>query len=108
MKKGKVEIHRVKQWANKARTIGIYINNEKVGTIRNGETKTFELDCKENEIYAKIDWCKTIPLKVKAIEDKTIKFELGSNVTGWKMFIALLYITTKASEYLYLRKIHAE
>jgi len=104
MSKRAIEINRTKQYANKARAIGIYINNKKVDTIRDGETKIFEVDSDENEIYVKIDWCKTKPLKINAKENETTKFELGSNLSGWKLLIGIYYITFKTSEYLYLRR----
>jgi len=104
MTKRIVEIKRVKQYANKARAIGIYINNKKVNTIRDGETKSFELNADENEIYVKIDWCKTKPLKIESVENETIKLELGSNLSGWKLLLGIYYITFKTSEYLYLKR----
>ena len=104
MTKKTVEIKRVKQYTNKARAIGIYINNKKVDTIRDGETKSFELDADENEIYVKIDWCKTKPLKIENVENETIKLELGSNLSGWRLLLGIYYITFKTSEYLYLKR----
>jgi hypothetical protein len=104
MTKKTVEIKRVKQYANKARAIGIYINNKKVDTIRDGETKSFELDADENEIYVKIDSCKTKPLKIENAENETIKLELGSNLSGWRLLLGIYYITFKTSEYLYLKR----
>jgi hypothetical protein len=35
MSKRTIEINRTKQYANKVRTIGIYINNKKIDTILN-------------------------------------------------------------------------
>lgn len=104
MTKRIIEINRVKQYTNKARAIEIYINNQKVDTIRGGETKSVELNDDENEIYVKIDWCKTKPLKIESIENETIKLELGSNLSGWKLLLVFYYIIFKTSEYLYLKR----
>jgi len=104
MNKRKIEITRTKQFANKARAIGIYINSKKVDTIRDGETKIFDLETAENEIYVKIDWCKTVPQKIIINEGETKRLELGSNLSGWKLLLAIFYISTNTSEYLYLRK----
>lgn len=98
MKKRQIEITRVKEYANKARAIGIYINNNKIDTIRDGESKSIEVESEENEIYVKIDWCKTKPVKIITQADETTKFELGSNVTVWNLFF-------NTSEYLYLKRI---
>ena len=58
----------------------------------------------ENEIYAKIDWCKTKPLKINTKENETTTLELGSNVSGWKLLLGIYYVTFNTSEYLYLRE----
>jgi len=104
MNKRQIEITRIKQYANKVRAIGIYIDNKKVDTIRDGETKKIELDSEDNEIYVKIDWCKTKPLKIITKENETARFELGSNLSGWKLLIGIYYVIFNSSEYLYLRR----
>ncbi|MET2985059.1 hypothetical protein [Aureibaculum conchae] len=101
-----LEITRTKQYANKARAIGIYINNKKVGTIKDGETKIFILDAEENEVYAKIDWCQTEPQKISTKENETTILKLGSNLSGWKLLLAFYYITVNSSELLYLKEIN--
>lgn len=98
-----IEITRIEQYANKARSIGIYINNKKVDTLKDGETKRFELDSDENEIYAKIDWCKTKRIKTITTTNKTTRLELGSILSGWRLYLALYYVTFKPSNYLYLK-----
>lgn len=40
----KIRIKRSSEWNNRIRTIGIYINEKKVGIINNGETKEFEVN----------------------------------------------------------------
>jgi hypothetical protein len=97
IKKRQIEISRNKQYANKARAIGIYINNNKVATITDGETKCIEVDIEENEIYVKIDWCKTKPVKFITLENETTSLELGSNASVWNLIF-------NTSEYLYLKR----
>ncbi len=104
MEKGTIEIKRVKQYANKARAIGIYINGQKVDTIKDGETKSFELNPGNNEIFAKIDWCKTKPLKIDNTGNESLQLELGSNLSGWKLLLGIYYIIFNTSEYLYLKR----
>jgi len=105
MSKGAIEITRVKQYANKLRAIGIYVNGNKIDTIDDGETKKIKLDPGDNEVYVKIDWCKTKPLKINTEENKTTKLELGSNLSGWKLLLSIYYIIFNTSEYLYLKEL---
>ena len=72
--------------------------------IKDGETKGFEINTGENEIYAKIDWCETSPMKLSIKENDIIKLELGSNIKGWKLLLSMYYITLNTSEYLFLKK----
>ncbi|MFD1552947.1 hypothetical protein [Putridiphycobacter roseus] len=99
-----IEITRVEQYANKARVIRIYINGVKVGFLRDGETKSFEVPATNHEIYAKIDWCKTRPLKIDAAKNETVQLELGSNLTRKNMYKALYYTFFKPADFLYLKK----
>ncbi|MGC1471601.1 MAG: hypothetical protein WA775_03325 [Psychroserpens sp.] len=103
MNKREISINRIKQNINRARAIEIYINNKIVGTIRNGETKIFKVDSDITIVYAKIDWCITKPKNINTPENKMIILELGSNLSGWKLLLAIYYVIFKPSKYLYLR-----
>lgn len=103
--KGQLQITRITQYANKIRSIQIYINGKVVGSLKDGETKYFELDVRVYEVYAKIDWCATRPIKVTIHKDQRTSFELGCNVYGWKSLLAIFYYTFKTSEYLYLKQL---
>ena len=104
MSYGAIEINRTRQYANKARAIAIFVNGKKVGSIKDGETELFNLEEQRNEVFAKIDWCKTKPLEISCKENETVKLELGSSLSGAKMLLAIYYIIFKTSEYLYLKK----
>ena len=99
-----ITIVRENQFSNRLRKIAIYINGEKKATIKNNETIEIETNEHEIELVAKIDWCKTKPIKVNAAEDNFPVFELGSNLTGFDKLKNLYYVFFKTSEYLYLKK----
>ncbi len=107
MNQGKIEITRTSQVINFGRGISIYINNKKVGKLKDGETTTFEINQGANEIYAQIDWCKTKPLKFDVQNNDRIKLDLGSNVKGWKLALgyAAHYYLIKSTEFLYLNPV---
>lgn len=54
---GKIILNRKHQWNNRLRQIGIYVDGKKIGTIANGEIKTFEVADGNHSIKARIDWC---------------------------------------------------
>ncbi len=102
-----LEIHRKGQLANAIRKIGIYINGKKVDTIGDGEIKQFEIDGEDCEVYVKIDWCKTKPLKISADEGDLVRLELGCILSGWLHFslciaTVLLYIIFQSSWFFFL------
>ena len=96
----KIIIHRTNQYVNRDRTIDIYCNKRKIGKVRNGETKEFEIENGGNIIYAKIDWCQTKPLQIKSTDK--IDLALGSNIIGWRLFFLLYYGFLNPSNYIYL------
>lgn len=104
MEKGKIELTRTSQYANYLRSIKIYIDNVEVQSIADGETKSFEVDAGQYEIFAKIDWCKTRPLRIDIRKNETTELELGSEITGWKMLFVPIYLTFMTKDYLYLKK----
>lgn len=53
----KLIVNRRSEWTNRGRKIGLYLNEEKIGTIKNGETKEFQIEPGNYHLKAKIDWC---------------------------------------------------
>jgi len=45
---------------------------------------------------------KTVKINIK--ENKTLNLELSSELTGWKIFVALYYLILNPSGYIYLNK----
>lgn len=49
-------INRSNEWINGTRKFGIYLDNQKIGTISKGETKEFDVPAGQYKVRAKIDW----------------------------------------------------
>ena len=86
-----IRINRSDEWMNSARKYGIYIDNEKVGTISRKEIKEFSVQPGKHKVRAKIDWCGSkdfnCELKNEQTETLTIK---GSNKS--RLLVALCFI----------------
>jgi hypothetical protein len=78
----KLIITRTSEWNNKARKFGIYLNNEKIGVVENGEKKEFEIEPGNHKINGKIDWCKSPKLELKISENETKKIEFSGYKYG--------------------------
>ena len=78
----KIKIKRTSQWNNKYREIELYSNVNKIGSIRDGETKVFNIDSNSRMIYAKIDWCRSKSIKLDQNQETVQCFQLSSYKFG--------------------------
>lgn len=87
----KIRIKRSNSWMNRARRIAIYIDNEKVGTISNNESKDFKIQQGNHTIRAKIDWCgsKNFDCEIKKGETTTLTIE-GFKNSKWILAVFLI------------------
>jgi hypothetical protein len=99
---GWVMVRRTSQTANSLRSIAIFADGQKVGQLKNGESRAFELSPGEHQIFAKIDWCKTPLLAVSVKAGETIDLIVGSEMTGWRIFLAAFYLLF-SSKLIYLK-----
>ncbi len=116
MNKKKIKIERTLQLINSFRIIEIYINDKKAGIIINGEMKEVEFTGKELFMRAKIDWCKTKPLKICTNQKEIIRIEVGCNLKNRDKFMitslstlayalySLYWMFFKSSNYLYIKE----
>jgi hypothetical protein len=98
----KIIINRSSEYSNNLRSIGIYMNDKKIGDIADGESKEFEVEEGEYRLRAKIDWCRSNPIDVKINHDEILRF----NLSGRNPFLALYYITFGKDQYLELTPIN--
>ena len=66
----KLIIKRSSEWNSRLRDIGIYLDNKKIGEIRNGEFKEFDVPEGTHKLKAKIDWCRSETLDFKSSENE--------------------------------------
>jgi hypothetical protein len=52
----KIIITRKQEWNNRWRQVSIYLDGEKIGTIANGESKSFDVAGGNHSLKAKMDW----------------------------------------------------
>ena len=80
----KLVVSRRSEWANRARKIGLYLNDKKIDTIGNGESKEFTLEPGDYKLKAKIDWCGSQVHHFEIKENEVTKVELtGFTQNKW-------------------------
>jgi hypothetical protein len=99
----KIIIRRDHEFRDALRGYQIFIDDKKISFIARGEEKEFQISPGKHRIYAKIDWCKSNEIEFETINGQEIRFICGSNLKGWRLFFAFLYIIFWRDEYLYIK-----
>ncbi len=85
-----IKIERTNEFLNRMRDYKIYIDGKEVGTIANGETKTFETNSGQHTLAAKIDWCASPEILININDAETKKFRVGGfKSANWLIFSGL-------------------
>ncbi|MFS0861944.1 hypothetical protein [Fredinandcohnia sp. 179-A 10B2 NHS] len=95
---------RENQFANKMRKYKIFLNDEEVGEIKNGEQKEIKVQPGSYKVKLKIDWCESKEIQINAVEGQTIQFQCGSRLRGLKVFQATKAMD-KVDEFVYLDQV---
>ena len=74
---GKIIISRKQEWNNRLRHIGIYVDGQKLGTVANGEVKSFDVPDGNHSVKAKIDWCGSRELEFSLSNEEKKYFKLS-------------------------------
>lgn len=87
----KLVVKRRSEFANRARKIGLYLNDEKIAVIENGESKEFDLQPGSYSLKAKIDWCgsQVREFEISENEDKNIELT-GFTKNKWMLPILIV------------------
>ena len=98
-----IKINRLKGYADKVRKYKVIVDDKQIGTIKESETKCFDLSEGEHTIYLKIDWCRSNKIKFSINKDEIIEFDCDNSIRGWRIFLNLLYITFLKNKYLWIK-----
>jgi len=80
------------------------LNETESGSIEDGGMHKIILEPGDYEIYLVIDWCRSNKLKISIKDNETIRLKCGSELTGWRIFLANYYIKYKKDKYLYIKQ----
>jgi len=76
-------------YADRLRAYTIVLDGVEIGTIRDGETKTFPIVPGPHSISLKIDWCGSKSVRFAAADGDSVAFDAKSNLRGPKIMGAL-------------------
>src|SRR5688572_19515030 len=98
-----VTISRDSGYADRLRSYRVVVDDSEVGTISNGESKTFSIEPGPHQLVLKIDWCSSNTARFDLPPGRSIHFECGSNLRGMALFLSIYYVLFARDQYLWLR-----
>lgn len=99
-----LNITRAPSFIDSNRAYRIMVDGEMVGRILPQETVEIPIKQGQHDISVRIDWCGSRKLSLKFEPDDTLFLECGSNVSGWKFILNIVYIAFFWNDYLWLRQ----
>lgn len=90
-------------YTDRSRDYHVLIDGREVGSIGNGEVKSFEIGPGAHSVQLKIDWCSSNSLVLNANGANDVALYCGSSLRGWRILLTPLYVTANAGRYLWLR-----
>jgi len=105
-----IKIRRTNDYINVMRDYRLFIDNQKIGTISNGQTKDFENQAGRHSLIAKIDWCRSQELFFEINNNETKIILVGAlKHSKWSMpligIILTLSILLPLGQYSYYKLI---
>ena len=101
----RITLSRATTIADSARNYKVLIDNRDVGKIETGKTIEIPMAPGNHTIVLKIDWCGSNRIPFSINPGENLQFECGSSLTGWKIFVKILYVLFMPNEYLWIRKL---
>jgi len=86
-------INRTNEFINRFRNYVIFIDNERIATIKNGETKDLIVPGGKHSVVIKIDWCSSATLSFDIKEEEIKTFSVGGFKNSyWLIPVSLILI----------------
>lgn len=98
-----LNIARVTSYPDRLRSYKIVVDEKEMGIIKAGESVQVSIEPGNHRVYLKIDWCRSNIIEFTAKAEVEYKIECGSSLLGWRIFLALLYVTIWWDKYLWIR-----
>jgi hypothetical protein len=76
-----------------------------IGAIRARQSITVPVSPGRHTLVVRIDWCGSEPADFIARFGDHASFECGSVLSGWRVLLALFYVTYSTRNYLWLRRV---
>ncbi|SOC41517.1 hypothetical protein [Ureibacillus acetophenoni] len=105
-----IRLKRTSQFANRARKFKVYLDNQYINDIANGEEISIPVRAGSHQLHITIDWVKSEKYEIELAKGDNINLLCGSPLKGiilWIPFVALIS-TFVPKWYLFIKKVDSE
>ena len=99
-----VSVRRTTSYPDRLRRYKVKLDGVVAASVAAGESITLPIVAGTHAIELRIDWCGSERLGFDVQPGEHIAFECGSNLIGWRILLAPLYIALRTHQYLWLRR----
>lgn len=99
-----IKIKRDSGYADLFRAYKVVLDGKAAAQIKNGQEIELEAPPGKHQLYLKLDWCRSNIVEFESGGGE-LKFECGSNLRDWKIFLAVVYAAIYPKEYMWLKRI---
>ena len=96
-----VIMKRACMYADAWRDYAIYVDDNVVEYISDGEVTILDLPKGKHKMYIKLDWCRSNEIEFE-VDEYDICINCGNSLNRIQMFFGLFYVLFKRNKYLYL------
>lgn len=100
----RLRLNRDRGYVDIARAYEVLVNEQTVGTIRNGGQFECDIPSGRSSVRIRLDWCGSNTIEIEAVEAELVELECGSSLRGWKMFRASKVMRESPNEWIWVRK----
>ena len=97
-----IRIKRESEFRDRLRAYKVVLDGNVVGEINNGQQLELKVTPGKHRLQLKIDWGWSNIVDFE-MNDCDIEFQCGSNLRGFKILLAILYVTIFSNQYIWLR-----
>lgn len=98
-----ISVSRDSGYADRLRDYRVLLDGAEIGRLGNGTAKNFEIPSGQHQLMIKVDWGRSNIVVFDFGDSQSARFLCGSNLRGWRLALAIYYMSFGFRNYLWLR-----
>jgi hypothetical protein len=98
-----ISVSRDSGYADRLRDYRVLLDGAEIGRLGNGAAKNFEIPSGQHQLMIKVDWARSNIVVLDFGDGESARFLCGSNLRGWRLALAIYYMSFGFRNYLWLR-----